>query len=130
MPPANWAYVVMAVSILFNAMSAGHRFRLWRIDDARVKLENELSRYFGMGSTLGDITRLEPDAKHQTAEARAEIDSLIDRLERLAERSRRHSLSMLVPMGQEMAYRYQEGVIYETIAVLRAFRKRAVAPSA
>jgi hypothetical protein len=34
---------------------------------------------------------------------------------------------MLVPMGQEMAYRYQEGVIYETLAVLRDFRRRAQA---
>jgi TRAP-type uncharacterized transport system substrate-binding protein len=125
MPPANWAYVVMAVSILFNAMSAGHRFRLWRIDDARVRLENELSKQFGMGATLGDITRIEPDTKHQSKEARAEIDSLIERFERLADRSRRQSLSMLVPMGQEMAYRYQEGVIYETLAVLRDFRARA-----
>lgn len=129
MPPANWAYVVMAVSILFNAMSAGHRFRLWRLDDARVKLENELSRHFGAGSTLGDITRLEPEAKHRSKEARLEIDSLIDRFERLADRSRRQSLSMLVPMGQEMAYRYQEGVIYETLAVLRAFRLRIREPS-
>ncbi|HEY8038177.1 MAG TPA: hypothetical protein VIF15_00210, partial [Polyangiaceae bacterium] len=42
MPPANWAYVVMGVSLLFNAMGFGHRFRLWRIDAARVKLEGEL----------------------------------------------------------------------------------------
>lgn len=124
MPPANWAYVVMAVSILFNAMSAGHRFRLWRIDDARVKLENELSKHFGAGATLGDITRIDPEDKHRTKETRAAIDSLIERFEALADRSRRQSLSMLVPMGQEMAYRYQEGVIYETLAVLRAFRTR------
>ena len=42
-----------------------------------------------------------------------------------ATRSRKQSLSVLVPMGQEMAYRYQEGVIYETIAVLRDFLRRA-----
>jgi beta-glucosidase len=46
-------------------------------------------------------------------------------LEALAARSRRYSLSVLVPMGQEMAYRYQEGVIYETLAVLRDFLRRA-----
>lgn len=124
MPPANWAYVVMGVSLLFNAMGAGHRFRLWRIDDARVKLENELSALFGAGSTLGDITRKEPDEKLRSPETLAALDSLIARFEALADRSRRQSLSMLVPMGQEMAYRYQEGVIYETLAVLRAFRGR------
>ncbi len=57
MPPANWAYVIMGVSVLFNAMSAGHRFRLWRIDDARVKLEGRLSTVFGPNITLGDISR-------------------------------------------------------------------------
>jgi TRAP-type uncharacterized transport system substrate-binding protein len=124
MPPANWAYVVMAVSILFNAMGAGHRFRLWRIDDARVKLENELSELFDPGSTLGDITRTDPDERHRTAAGKTTLDSLIKRFEALADRSRRQSLSMLVPMGQEMAYRYQEGVIYDTLAVLRAFRSR------
>ena len=31
---------------------------------------------------------------------------------------------MLVPMGQEMAYRYQEGVILKTIATLRGFVQR------
>lgn len=125
MPPANWAYVVMGVSVLFNAMGAGHRFRLWRIDDARVKLENEIATVFGAGTTLGDIMRAER-GKDQTPETLAKVDSLIARLSALAERSRQQSLSMLVPMGQEMAYRYQEGVIHETLAVLRAFRARTI----
>ena len=63
MPPANWAYVVMGVSLLFNAMGAGHRFRLWRIDDARVKLESELSPLFGQNVTLGDIANTAPSGK-------------------------------------------------------------------
>ncbi len=53
------------------------------------------------------------------------MQSLIAKLERLAARSRRQSLSMLVPMGQEMAYRYQEEIIYQTMAVLRDFVRRA-----
>jgi hypothetical protein len=124
MPPANWAYVVMAVSLLFNAMGAGHRFRLWRIDAARVKLEGELGRFFPPSTTLGDIQRTGPDKGRTTPETLEAIDQLIHGLEELAARSRRYSLSMLVPMGQEMAYRYQEGVIYETIAVLREFLGR------
>jgi TRAP-type uncharacterized transport system substrate-binding protein len=126
MPPANWAYIVMGVSLLFNAMGVGHRFRLWRIDDARVKLENEISRIFGETTTLGDIEHTDP--KDATDEIRAAVKSVVDRLEALAARSRRQSLSMLVPMGQEMAYRYQEGVIYETIAVLRDYLRRAKTP--
>jgi hypothetical protein len=124
MPPANWAYVIMGVSVLFNAMGAAHRFRLWRIDDARVKLETELARLFGAGATLGDIQRTRPSGKLAEDEARKKIEDLIGRFEALAMRSRRQSLSMLVPMGQEMGYRYQEGVIHQTLAVLRAFRER------
>jgi hypothetical protein len=125
MPPANWAYIVMGVSLLFNAMGAGHRFRLWRIDAARVKLEGELSVVFPPQTTLGDIQRTQPDATLTKPEALAAIDDVVRELEQLAARSRRYSLSMLVPMGQEMAYRYQEGVIYETLTVLRDFRRRA-----
>jgi TRAP-type uncharacterized transport system substrate-binding protein len=127
MPPANWAYVVMGVSLLFNAMGAGHRFRLWRIDDARVKLENELTGLFGTTTTLGDIARSVHDDRSRDPEVKKAVVDLIARLEALAARSRRQSLSMLVPMGQEMAYRYQEEIIYETIAVLRDFVRRTAA---
>jgi uncharacterized protein len=126
MPPANWAYVVMGVSLLFNAMGAGHRFRLWRIDDARVKLENELTQIFGPSVTLGDISRTRPEDAQTTSLARDKVESLISRLEALAARSRRQSLSVLVPMGQEMAYRYQEEIVYEAIAVLRDYLRRCV----
>ncbi len=125
MPPANWAYIVMGISILFNAMGAGHRFRLWRIDDARVKLESELSPIFGANVTLGDISRTEPQALLTKKDAKETVLSLIAQLETLAARSRRQSLSVLVPMGQEMAYRYQEEIIYQTLAVLRDFVRRA-----
>ncbi|HSO34550.1 MAG TPA: hypothetical protein VLT33_18580, partial [Labilithrix sp.] len=124
MPPANWAYVVMGVSILFNAMGAGHRFRLWRIDDARVKIEGELAHLFGHGVTLGDISRTAPEGKLRGPAVRPRVESLITDLEALAARSRRQSLSALVPMGQEMAYRYQEEIIYQTMAVLRDFLRR------
>jgi hypothetical protein len=55
---------------------------------------------------------------------RPRVESLITDLEALAARSRRQSLSALVPMGQEMAYRYQEEIIYQTMAVLRDFLRR------
>jgi hypothetical protein len=128
MPPANWAYVVMGVTILFNAMGLGHRFRLWRIDANRVRLEAELGKHFPPASTLGDIQRTSPDAVSPAAKAEtlAVMDRVIRELEELAARSRRYSLSVLVPMGQEMAYRYQEGIIYETLTVLRDYRKRSL----
>jgi TRAP-type uncharacterized transport system substrate-binding protein len=124
MPPANWAYVVMGVSLLFNAMGFAHRFRLWRVDAARVKLEGELARVFPASTTLGDIERMTPGGELVAPTALATIDAVVRDLEALAARSRRYSLSFLVPMGQEMAYRYQEGVIYETLTVLRHFKRR------
>jgi hypothetical protein len=125
MPPANWAYVVMAVSVLFNVMGIGHRFRLWRIDAARVHLEAELAGLFGSTTTLGDIARATPEEEAHAVGQKARVQEIVRELEALAARSRRYSLSVLVPMGQEMAYRYQEGVIYETLAVLREFLRRA-----
>jgi TRAP-type uncharacterized transport system substrate-binding protein len=124
MPPANWAYFVMGASLLFNAMGLGHRFRLWRIDVARVKLEGEIAALFGPTTTLGDIARAQPPADAVPVQRRAQIEQVIRALEVLTERCRRQSLSMLVPMGQEMTYRYQETLITEALAVLRGFLAR------
>ncbi len=122
MPPANWAYVVMALSLLFNAMGFGHRFRLWRLDAARVGLESELTKVFGASATIGDIAHA--SAKDATADQKSVVEKIITRLEELSARSRRYSLSMLVPMGQEMAYRYQEELMHQTLAVLRDYLRR------
>jgi len=124
MPPANWAYFIMAASLLFNAMSLGHRFRLWRIDVARVKLESEIAALFGPTTTLGDIARARRGQDAAWAVGRARIEEVVRQLEGLAERCRRQSLSFLVPMGQEMTYRYQESLITEALAVLRGFLER------
>jgi len=127
MPPANWAYFVMGASLLFNAMGLGHRFRLWRLDVARVKLESEIARLFGTTTTLGDIARAQPGDPAFPEQRRAEVGMVIQQLELLAELCRRQSLSMLVPMGQEMTYRYQETLITEALAALRGFVARCTA---
>ena len=124
MPPANWAYFIMAASLLFNAMSLGHRFRLWRIDVARVKLESEIAALFGPTTTLGDIARARRGQDAAWAGGRARVQEVVRQLEGLAERCRRQSLSFLVPMGQEMTYRYQESLITEALAVMRGFLER------
>jgi hypothetical protein len=49
---------------------------------------------------------------------------LIEQLGTLADQCRRQSQSWLVPMGQEMAYRYQEGLMADLLYALRAFRDR------
>lgn len=86
------------------------------------RLETQITKIFGPSTTLGDIQRA-PSSNDD--KARASIDDIIGRLDALAARSRRYSLSALVPMGQEMAYRSQEDLMYRTMAVLREFRARA-----
>ncbi len=54
----------------------------------------------------------------------ARIDALTAELGLLAERCRRQSLSIMVPMGQEMAYRYQESLIADLVHALKTFRRR------
>jgi hypothetical protein len=48
----------------------------------------------------------------------------MEQLVTLSERCRQQSLSLLVPMGQEMAYRYQETLMAGLLYALRAFRER------
>jgi TRAP-type uncharacterized transport system substrate-binding protein len=124
MPMSNWLHLVMGISILFNVMGVANRFILWRIDAARVRAEQELARCFGPGATLGDIARMDPTGDLLRDEIGAEVDRVVGELADLAARSRKLSLTVLVPMGGEMAYRYQESLIHETLAVLRAFRER------
>jgi len=121
---SNWIQLFFAISVLFNAMALMHRFRLWRIDVARVDIESEVHSMFGPGATVGDIARMQPTDAQRTPQARAKLDATMERLAALSERSRRQSLSMLVPMGQEMAYRYQEGLMADLLHALRSFRDR------
>jgi hypothetical protein len=124
LPLPTWIQLGVALSVLFSAMAIGHRFNLWRIDVHRVKIEREIPGLFHRGVTLGEIADMPPDARHDAAEARARLDALILRLEALAERCRRQSLSILVPMGAEMFYRYQESLIAELLYALRLYRER------
>ena len=124
MPQSSWVQLVMGVSILFNLMGVANRFVLWRIDAERVKAEHEIALCFGPDATLGDIARLTPSGDLLRDPVGAEVSRVIAALEALAQRSRKLSLSVLVPMGGEMVYRYQEFLMYETLAVLRAFRER------
>ena len=73
---------------------------------------------------MAEIAATEPEPRHRTPEARAQLDAVVNELCQLAERCRRQSLSMLVPMGQEMGYRYQETLIADLLNALRQFRGR------
>jgi hypothetical protein len=123
-PLPLWIQLGVAFPVLFSAMALGHRFRLWRVDADRVKIERELPALFGQGVTLGRIAEIDADARHTAPEARAKLDDVMVRLAALAERCRRHSLSGLVPMGEEMSWRYQETLIHDLLHALRIFQDK------
>jgi hypothetical protein len=124
MPTASWLQLIVGFSMLFSAMAFANRFRLWRIDALRVEVERDIPPLFGPGVTVGDIARMPADARFDAPEARAALDDIIDRLAALALRCRRDSLSVLVPMGEEIAYRHQETLVADLLHALRAFRER------
>jgi len=121
---SNWIQLFFAISVLFNAMTLWHRFRLWRIDAARVRIETDIPKLFGPGVTVGEIAAMQPSDQQRTPQARALLESIMGQVGSLAERSRRQSLSVLVPMGQELAYRHQEALMADLLHALRAFRDR------
>lgn len=123
-PVSNLGYMVMVISLLFNVMGGGHRFRLWRLDAARVALEADLVELFGEGVIVGEIVRFEPDITLKTPEKITRVEELIRSFESLRTKVRSQAVSMLVPMGQEMGYRYQESLVAERIDALRQFRTR------
>lgn len=124
MPTARWLQLAFAISLLFGAQAVFHRFRLWRIDAQRVHVEGEVSRLFEPGITVAEIAAMVPEDRHHDPVMAARIDALTAELGLLAERCRRQSLSFMVPMGQEMGYRYQESLIADLVHALKTFRRR------
>jgi TRAP-type uncharacterized transport system substrate-binding protein len=124
MPTARWLQLIFAFSLLFGAQAVWHRFRLWRIDARRVRIEGDVARLFAPGITVGEIASIAPDEQHRGPKARAQVDAIVDELGKLGDRCRRQSLSILVPMGQEMGYRYQESLIADLVHALKKFREK------
>jgi hypothetical protein len=125
MSPAYWVYLVMAVTVLFNAMNGYSRFRLWRLDAAREKLEVELKALVAPGLTHAQMREAPADKLIVTAERRAAASSLIDRLVELRARCQRHAASFATPMGNEMFYRYQESLIDQAMTTLTTLLQRS-----
>jgi hypothetical protein len=124
MPLPTWIQLGVAFSILFSGMGLWHRFRLWRVDANRVKIEREVTALFGLGATVDSIAEMTSDARDLPPDARARIDDLVLRLSALSETCRKQSLSVLVPMGEEMSYRYQETLIADLVRALRLYKDR------
>jgi TRAP-type uncharacterized transport system substrate-binding protein len=119
MSPAYWVYLVMAVTALFNAMRGFSRFRLWRIDATREKLESEVRRIAGdvvIHAAKQDTPKRDALAN---AQARAEAQDILGRFATLRARCQRHANSFATPMGDEMFYRYQQSMIDHTTIFLK-----------
>lgn len=122
--PAYWIYLVMAVTILFNGMAAFSRFRLWRVDAAREKLETALKEFADAGLTHAQIREATAAYPIDTPQRRAAAQAILQRLAELRARCRRYTSSFTTPMGDEMYYRYQQSLIDEAINTLGALLRR------
>jgi len=122
--PAYWIYLVMAVTVLFNGMAAFSRFRLWRLDAAREKLEAALKEFAGAGLTHAQIREATAVRPVDAPEQRATAQALLQRLMDLRARCRRYTGSLVTPMGDEMYYRYQQSLIDDAIDTLGTLLRR------
>jgi hypothetical protein len=120
MSPVYWVYLVMAVTVLFNAMRGFSRFRLWRIDAAREKLKARIHELTGHGFGREQKRADPPDQVLAEAEARAITRDIMGQLSELRTRCQRYTGSVVTPMGDEMFYRYQESLIDELTTALAA----------
>jgi TRAP-type uncharacterized transport system substrate-binding protein len=120
MPTASWVQLALGLSLLLNVMGGINRFRLWRLDADRVAIEKSISGLFGGGITVGELPRAHPLSGLPAEETRERLLQAMRALEALYGRCRTQSLSIFVPMGGEMAYRYQENLMMDLLQALRA----------
>jgi TRAP-type uncharacterized transport system substrate-binding protein len=114
MSPVYWVYLLMAATALFNGLRGLSRFRLWRIDAARERLEGEVRRLSSQRE-LGSS----PQIPGQDNSVGNQEDILL-RLTELHQRCQRQVSSFVTPMGDEMFYRYQQSLIDRAIAALKS----------
>jgi TRAP-type uncharacterized transport system substrate-binding protein len=125
MSPAYWVYLVMAVTVLFNAMRGLSRFRLWRIDAAREKLEAALKELVGSGLTHSQMRSVPAEETLGDADKRGAAEAILKELQDLRLRCQRQTSSLVTPMGDEIYYRYQQSMIDEAITTLATLFQRA-----
>ena len=128
MSPAYWVYLVMAVTVLFNALRAFSRFRLWRLDTTREKLEAALKELIGPGLTHAQMRAVPTERVLGEPDKRATAHAILEQLQKLRVRCQRQTSSLVTPMGDEIYYRYQQSMIDEAITTLATLFQRA--PSA
>src|SRR6185369_4150895 len=101
MSPAYWVYLVMAVTILFNLMRGYSRFRLWRIDAARERLETAIKELVDPKLTHAQIRAASADGT-TAAHVWSSGQDIMDGLVALRARCQRQTASIFTPMGDEL----------------------------
>lgn len=124
LPLGNLVQIIMVVSILFNLMGVGHRFRLWRLDANRMATEQAIHELFGYGTSFEAIEEGEVQSEHVNATTLTQLRAIHAKYSELYERCRKQSISILVPMGREMAYRYQEHLMQQSMVALEQYIHR------
>ena len=122
MPASNWVYAVMILSLFYNIMMAWHSFRLSSIDSKRVAAERCIKDMFGRSILKDEIARFNIPGDLDFSEDR--LNELIGFLETQMSQCRRQSLSVLVPMGEEIGYRDQETLMEDMLGALKILRYR------
>ena len=125
MPLGNWIYVAMAISVLINLLTGWHRFRLWRVDANRDRAHDIVREVLGHELTPAEIRDLQPTPERATPAALARLDGAMADLDKLRIKCRVQQNSILVPMGKEWIYRYEETQMEAVLEALRVYRRRA-----
>lgn len=125
MSPGYWVYLVMAVTVLFNLMNGYSRFRLWRIDAARERLETATKQLVDPGLTHAQI-RAASENGAAAVQIRSRGQDIMDQLVALRARCEHQTGSIFTPMGDEMYYRYQRSLIDQAIDTVAALLGRPV----
>ena len=123
MSPGYWVYLVMAVTVLFNLMNGYSRFRLWRIDATRERLETATKQLVDPGLTHAQI-RAAPESESGRRRNPPAWPGIMVSLLPLRARCERQTGSIFTPMGEEMYYRYQRSLIEQAINTLAALLQR------
>jgi TRAP-type uncharacterized transport system substrate-binding protein len=100
------------------------RFRLWRIDAAREKLETALKELVDPSLTHAQMRAVAGEQVMASPERRAAAQEIMDRLAALRARCQRQTNSIVTPMGDEMFYRYQQSLIDDAATTLGALLPR------
>jgi len=99
MPPSNWVYTIMVVSLFFNLTRFLNSQRLALIDLRRVALENDIAVLFGRRISNEEIRHFNPKSEGHPVDLQ-ELERVIEGYRRHMGKCRRQSLSVLSPMGE------------------------------